>query len=160
VLLRSYKSEPLDKDHYIPSAAHETMKAKQGRATISLAARTASAAPKSLLGVNCSIPKPLQELSDDDKMKKLVSRDGHILNNNPIDQLRYARYELVHHVKQPPPILCIISLGTGRRKTDSPENAKIRLAGVMNGVMDFSRDMNAKANDCIRHTNRLKNRSE
>lgn len=47
------------------------------------------------------------------KIKKLRFWDGGLLNNDPIDQLWAARFELVKAKDPEPDVSCIVSLGTG-----------------------------------------------
>ena len=170
MLLRSYRPQQLDKDFYIPSAAHKTMKKHGDQVTISLAARATSAAPTffpevrfpevGLLVDQDTSNKAKWEKERDARERQLIFWDGGLLNNNPIDQLWYARYELVHHIEPSPAISCVISLGTGWRKEASPDKAKVHLAGVVGSVMGFSTNTNAKAKDFTRHYNRLRHREE
>lgn len=160
VLLRSYEPVVLDKDHYTPSATNNIMRDPKNKITISLAARATSAAPTFFPEVNFPIEKPFKQLTGEEKLKNLVFWDGGLLNNNPIDQLWYARYELVQHVEPAPSISCVISLGTGFIKAESPASAWFHLTGVVSSVLDFSTNTNAKGKDFTRHMNRLKARSE
>lgn len=160
VLLRSYEPVLMDKEHYKPSATFNIMKKSKDKVTISLAARATSAAPTFFPEVNFPDPKPQSKLTDDEKKSNLVFWDGGLLNNNPIDQLWYARYELVEHLEPSPRISCVISLGTGFIPAESPASAWFHLTGVVSSVMDFSTNTNAKAKDFTRHMNRLKFREE
>lgn len=136
------------------------MNEARDKVTISLAARATSAAPTFFPEVNFPNPKPNSKLSTSEQKKNLVFWDGGLLNNNPIDQLWYARYELVEHVDPAPPISCVVSLGTGFIAAESPSSAWFHLTGVVSSVMDFSTNTNAKAKDFTRHMNRLKFRPE
>ncbi|KAF2993897.1 hypothetical protein E8E13_002656 [Curvularia kusanoi] len=160
VLLRSYDPVQVDKEHYTPSATFKIMKANNHLVSISTAARATSAAPTFFPEVNFPIAKPFSKLSASEKKSNLVFWDGGLLNNNPIDQLWYARYELVEHLSPSPPVSCVISLGTGFVNAESPASAWFHLTGVVSSVMDFSTNTNAKAKDFTRHMNRLNCRAE
>lgn len=159
MLLRSYSPVLLDKAHYKPSVTSTIMKSSAPKLTISLAARATSAAPTFFPEVHFPNPTP-SKLSDADKKSNLVFWDGGLLNNNPIDQLWYARYELVEHIAPSPRISCVISLGTGYIPAESPGAAWFHLTGVVSSVMDFSTNTNAKAKDFTRHMERLRFREE
>lgn len=128
--------------------------------TISLAARATSAAPTFFPEVNFPINKPLKALTPAEKLANLVFWDGGLLNNNPIDQLWYARYELVQPNEPPPAISCVISLGTGFVESESLSGGMLHLKGVISSVMAFSTNTNAKGKDMTRHFSRLNARSE
>lgn len=160
VLLRSYEPVLLDHENYKSSLTHKIMKANQDKVTISLAARATSAAPTFFPEVTFPAKQAFSKLSAEEKKKNLVFWDGGLLNNNPIDQLWYARYELVEHISPSPQISCVISLGTGYIQAESPASAWFHLTGVVSSVMDFSTNTNAKAKDFTRHMDRLKFRPE
>ncbi|KAJ4401565.1 hypothetical protein N0V91_007869 [Didymella pomorum] len=125
-----------------------------------LAARATSAAPTFFPEVNFPINKPLKALTPAEKLANLVFWDGGLLNNNPIDQLWYARYELVQPNEPPPAISCVISLGTGFVESESLSGGMLHLKGVISSVMAFSTNTNAKGKDMTRHFSRLNARSE
>ncbi|KAH6644845.1 acyl transferase/acyl hydrolase/lysophospholipase [Boeremia exigua] len=153
VLLRTYDPTPMDKQHYKPSATSKIMAANPHHVTISLAARATSAAPTFFPEVHFPpTPKPSRQ--------GLTFWDGGLLNNNPIDQLWYARYELTPHASPPPRIASVLSLGTGYIPAESPGAAWFHLSGVVSSVMDFSTNTNAKAKDFTRHVERLRFRAE
>lgn len=145
VLLRCYE----DNNIYAKSIANDAMKKSQDKVTISLAARATSAAPTFFPEVKFPERKP-----------ELLFWDGGLLNNNPIDQLWYSRYELVQPEEPPPAISCVISLGTGYVKADSPSDSWFQLAGVASEVMDFATNTNAKGKDFSRHMTQLNKREE
>ncbi|KAM5354766.1 hypothetical protein ACJ41O_001412 [Fusarium nematophilum] len=121
----------------------------QDKVTISLAARATSAAPTFFPEVKFPEHKP-----------ELTFWDGGLLNNNPIDQLWYSRYELVQPEEPPPAISCVISLGTGYIRPDSPSDSWFQLMGVASEVMDFATNTNAKGKDFSRHMTHLNMRGE
>jgi predicted acylesterase/phospholipase RssA len=141
VLLRSYEPVLLDHENFKSSLTHKIMKANQDKVTISLAARATSAAPTFFPEVTFPAQQVFSKLSAEEKKKNLVFWDGGLLNNNPIDQLWYARYELVEHISPSPQISCVISLGTGYIQAESPASAWFHLTGVVSSVMDFTRHM-------------------
>ncbi|KAF4985723.1 hypothetical protein FDECE_16363 [Fusarium decemcellulare] len=151
VLLRTYK----DNNIYVSSKTNDTMAKNQEMVTISLAARATSAAPTYFPEV--IFPEGTPKSKD---AERLLFWDGGLLNNNPIDQLWYSRYELVKSEDDPPHISCVISLGTGYTKPDSPSESWFQLVGVAAEVMEFSTNTNAKAKDFTRHMTTLNLRGE
>ncbi|RMJ18508.1 hypothetical protein CDV36_001786 [Fusarium kuroshium] len=143
VLLRTYK----DNNIYCSSKTNDTMALHQDKVTISLATRATSAAPTYFPEV--TFPEGTPKSKDHER---LVFWDGGLLNNNPIDQLWYSRYELTQPHEPPPAISCVISLGNGYTKPDSPQNHA--------EVMEFSTNTNAKAKDFTRHMATLNLRGE
>ncbi|KAJ4172614.1 hypothetical protein NW754_002816 [Fusarium falciforme] len=151
VLLRTYK----DNNIYCSSKTNDTMALHQDKMTISLATRATSAAPTYFPEV--IFPEGTPKSKDNER---LVFWDGGLLNNNPIDQLWYSRYELTQPHEPPPAISCVISLGTGYTKPDSPSESWFQLVGVAAEVMEFSTNTNAKAKDFTRHMTTLNLRGE
>ncbi|KAK7427615.1 hypothetical protein QQZ08_005890 [Neonectria magnoliae] len=155
VLMRSYELKEKEKTTFTSSKVNNAMNKHQSKITISLAARATSAAPTYFPEVKW----PSKEDLDKDE-EPLSFWDGGLLNNNPIDQLWYSRYDLVGSQDPAPAISCVISLGTGYSKADSPNNSWIRLAGVASSVMDFATNTNAKGKDFSRHMKHLNSRPE
>ncbi|KAJ4220946.1 hypothetical protein NW759_007016 [Fusarium solani] len=151
VLLRTYK----DNNIYCSSKTNDTMALHQDKVTISLATRATSAAPTYFPEV--TFPEGTPKSKDNER---LIFWDGGLLNNNPIDQLWYSRYELTQPHEPPPAISCVISLGTGYTKPDSPSESWFQLVGVAAEVMEFSTNTNAKAKDFTRHMTTLNLRGE
>ncbi|RSL83724.1 hypothetical protein CEP51_004333 [Fusarium floridanum] len=151
VLLRTYK----DNNIHCSSKTNDTMALHQDKVTISLATRATSAAPTYFPEV--TFPEGTPKSKDHER---LVFWDGGLLNNNPIDQLWYSRYELTQPHEPPPAISCVISLGTGYTKPDSPSESWFQLVGVAAEVMEFSTNTNAKAKDFTRHMTTLNLRGE
>ncbi|KAM0479814.1 hypothetical protein ACHAPX_004391 [Trichoderma viride] len=145
VLLRSYKDNTI----HVKSKVNDTMKDHSEKITISLATRATSAAPTYFPEVKWPENDP-----------KLTFWDGGLLNNNPIDQLWYSRYDLVQPSEPAPPVSCVISLGTGYVRPDSPSESWFQLAGVASSVMGFATNTNAKGKDFSRHMTALNNRPE
>ncbi|KAF4998911.1 hypothetical protein FGRMN_2842 [Fusarium graminum] len=151
VLLRSYK----DNNIYTSSKTNNIMATHSQNVTISLATCATSAAPTYFPEV--VFPEGTPKTED---YKRLVFWDGGLLNNNPIDQLWYSRYELTKPEEPPPAVSCIVSLGTGYLKPGVPSDSWFKLAGIAAQVMDFSTNTNAKAKDFTRHINTLNMRGE
>ncbi|PTB69624.1 FabD/lysophospholipase-like protein [Trichoderma citrinoviride] len=150
VLLRTYKNNTI----HVKSQVNDTMREHSDRVTISLATRATSAAPTFFPEVKWPEGVP-------DKKQQLTFWDGGLLNNNPIDQLWYARYELVQPDEPAPPVSCVISLGTGYTTPgSSPADSWFSLVGVASSVMGFATNTNAKGKDFSRHMTALNNRAE
>ncbi|KAL7915191.1 calcium-independent phospholipase [Trichoderma velutinum] len=145
VLLRSYKDNTI----HVQSKVNDVMRDHSEKITISLATRATSAAPTYFPEVKWPENNP-----------QLTFWDGGLLNNNPIDQLWYSRYELVQPQEPAPAVSCVISLGTGYVKPDSPSESWFQLVGVASSVMGFATNTNAKGKDFSRHMTALNNRSE
>jgi len=98
VLFRSYPHEL----NCTSSVVNRTLKEHRSEATISLTTCATSAAPTYFPEV---------------KWKNLVFWDRGLLNNNPVDQLWAARYDLVE--PNDPKISYVLSLGYGYMKAGS-----------------------------------------
>ncbi|KPM44184.1 hypothetical protein AK830_g2320 [Neonectria ditissima] len=156
VLMRSYELKNKEKAiAFTSSKVNNVMQNYQSKITISLAARATSAAPTYFPEVEW--PSKADRKADE---TPLIFWDGGLLNNNPIDQLWYSRYDLVASDEPAPPVSCVISLGTGFSRSGSPDNSWIRLAGVASSVMDFATNTNAKGKDFSRHMKHLNTRPE
>ncbi|EXF73616.1 hypothetical protein CFIO01_07032 [Colletotrichum fioriniae PJ7] len=142
VLMKTYKNTNV----YTSSTVNNLMKSHGNEITMSLATRATSAAPTYFPEVKW--PAGAE--------KPLTFWDGGLLNNNPIDQLWNARYDLVQPGEaqegaEEPKISCVISLGTGYNKTESPNDSWFRLTGVAATVMAFATNTEAKGKDFSRH---------
>jgi predicted acylesterase/phospholipase RssA len=109
--------------------------------SISVGARATSAAPTYLPGVF---------------YQGLRFWDGGLLNNNPIDQLWRARYDLVGHKEAAPPISCVLSLGTSwsTAKSSSP----FRFFNTVTTAVAFLTNTESKHMDFKRFINRITGR--
>jgi patatin-like phospholipase/acyl hydrolase len=145
MLMRSYK----DSTVYTKSKANDAILKHGNKLTISIAARATSAAPTFFPEVKFPEEKP-----------ELVFWDGGLLNNNPIDQLWYTRFELVEPSDPAPPISCVISLGTGYVSPGKAKGSWIKVVGIASKVMDFATNTNAKGKDFSRHMKHLNAREE
>ncbi|KAF4953748.1 hypothetical protein FGADI_5741 [Fusarium gaditjirri] len=145
MLMRTYK----DKTIYAKSKANDALLKHGDKLTISIAARATSAAPTFFPEVKFPEDKP-----------ELVFWDGGLLNNNPIDQLWYTRFELVDPKEPSPQISCVISLGTGYVSPGKAKKSWIKVVGVASKVMDFATNTNAKGKDFSRHMAHLNERDE
>ncbi|KAF9940701.1 hypothetical protein BGZ67_007042 [Mortierella alpina] len=120
------------------------LKQEKDHITIKLAVRATSAAPTYFPAV---------------RHKGLVFWDGGLLNNNPIDQLWYERYDLVGTDEGPPPVSCVISLGTGHKKPgDEPPSLWFKLLGIASSVMAFATTTHAKDKKFESHMFEMKRR--
>ncbi|OTA07562.1 hypothetical protein A9Z42_0084570 [Trichoderma parareesei] len=149
VLLRTYKNNTI----HVKSKVNDAMREHSDKVTISLATRATSAAPTFFPEVKWP--------ENNNSPQQLTFWDGGLLNNNPIDQLWYARYELVEPEEPAPPVSCVVSLGTGYTRPDaSPSESWFQLVGVAASVMGFATNTNAKGKDFSRHMTALNNRPE
>ncbi|OHE95734.1 hypothetical protein CORC01_09018 [Colletotrichum orchidophilum] len=146
VLMKTYK----DNNNYVSSVANNIMRDNRDGITMSYATRATSAAPTYFPEVKW----PTAET------RSLTFWDGGLLNNNPIDQLWYARYDLVQPGEPEPKVSCVISLGTGYTKFDSPSDSWFRLPAIATTVMAFATNTNAKGKDFSRHMTTLNKRAE
>ncbi|KAI8237865.1 Calcium-independent phospholipase A2-gamma [Colletotrichum sp. SAR 10_86] len=145
-LMKTYK----DNNNYVSSVANDIMKEHRDKITICLATRATSAAPTYFPEVKWP----------EGAKRQLTFWDGGLLNNNPIDQLWNSRYDLVQPGEPEPKISCVISLGTGWERADSPKDSLLKITGVLSTVMAFSTNTNAKAKDFSRHISMLNQRAE
>ncbi|KAG0286190.1 hypothetical protein BGZ98_005175 [Dissophora globulifera] len=145
VLLRSY---PIT-SNYTESIVNNALQEGKNEISISLAVKATSAAPTFFPDVVWK-PKGVEE--------GLVFWDGGLLNNNPIDQLWYARYDVVGSKESEPCISCIISLGTGYTKPGSSLSSWSKLVGVVSSVVALATNTNAKGKEFTRHISDLKER--
>ncbi|KIL85960.1 calcium-independent phospholipase a2-gamma [Fusarium avenaceum] len=147
LLMRSYR----DKTIYVKSKANDAMSKYGDKMTISIAARATSAAPTFF---------PEVRFPEEQQKPDLVFWDGGLLNNNPIDQLWYTRFELVEPNDPAPAVSCVISLGTGYVSPAKAQKSWIKVVGVASKVMDFATNTNAKGKDFSRHMSHLNLREE
>ncbi|KAF8920980.1 acyl transferase/acyl hydrolase/lysophospholipase [Dissophora ornata] len=145
VLFRSYPKTTA----FTPSIVNKAVLEGAARVSISTAVKATSAAPT-------YFPEVIWKPAGVDK--GLVFWDGGLLNNNPIDQLWYARHDVVGPKDPEPPISCVISLGTGYSKPGDPANSWFKLVGVVSSVVGFATNTNAKGKDFSRHISDLNER--
>ncbi|KAF4993509.1 hypothetical protein FGRMN_6438 [Fusarium graminum] len=145
MLMRSYK----DSTVYASSKLNNALLKYGDQITISIAARATSAAPTFF-----------PEVKFPEGKNDLTFWDGGLLNNNPIDQLWYSRFELVEPKEPAPPVSCVISLGTGYVSPEKAQKSWIKVVGVASKVMDFATNTNAKGKDFSRHMAHLNLRPE
>ncbi|KAF9349842.1 hypothetical protein BGX34_001570 [Mortierella sp. NVP85] len=137
-LLRSYRNNIEVKK----SVVNDVLKVGHDQIDISLAVRATSAAPTYFPEVSWQ-PKGAE--------KPLIFWDGGLLNNNPIDQLWYARCDVVEPTDPEPPISCVISFGTGYIAPKDTNHSWSKLFAIANSVIDFATNTNAKGKDFSRH---------
>jgi predicted acylesterase/phospholipase RssA len=129
--------------NYTQSGVNKTLKEYKSEATISLVSCATSAAPTYFPEV---------------KWKDLTFWDGGLLNNNPIDQLWAARYDLVEATDPEPKISCVVSLGCGFVKAASPSESWLQLSATVGSVIGFATNTDAKGKDFSRHISDLNRR--
>ena len=138
-LFRSYPHDV----NYTSSKLNRIMKEHQSEATIGLTVCATSAAPTYFPEV---------------KWNSLVFWDGGLLNNNPIDQLWVARYDLVEPNEPEPKISCVLSLGCGHVKAGTPSESWFSLSSTVASVVGFATNTEAKGKDFSRHVSNLNRR--
>jgi predicted acylesterase/phospholipase RssA len=143
VLLRSYHCP----EDAIPISSIARRMSEQGvfsKVDITSAARATSAAP---------IYLPPEDWDG------ITFWDGGVLNNNPIEQLWNARYDLVAQGQPPPPISCVLSLGCGW--TDKKPHFLMKVFNTVNVYLNsFMANTEAKNRDFARLVQRMTNRND
>lgn len=132
------------------SIVNDALRAGAKNITIGMAALATSAAPTYFPEVKWKVPGRVP----------LTFWDGGLLNNSPIDQLWYNRFELVGPEHDDPDVSCLISLGTGYLRTPPLASwADIvpgyRLLKMVKAVMSFATNANAKGKNFSRHRKTL-----
>lgn len=150
VLMKSYQPSGAPAVH---SIVNDAVRAGAKNITIGMAALATSAAPTYFPEVKWEVPRQMP----------LIFWDGGLLNNSPIDQLWYNRFELVRPEADEPDVSCLISLGTGYlRPTSLTSWADVipgyRLLTMVGAVMSFATNANAKGKDFSRHQTVLSTR--
>lgn len=144
ILLRSYET-PADAIP-VTDDAREAFQNGLLQMTISVAARATSAAPTYLPEVKYGTPpSPV-----------LRFWDGGLLNNNPINQLWRARYDLVEHESPAPPVSCVLSLGTSWSTATSW--SPFRLINTVTTAASFITNTESKHMDFKRFINCVRGR--
>jgi hypothetical protein len=138
-LFRSYVNDTAYTDPVVNNAMRNSSK----DVSISLAVRATSAAPT-------YFPEVV--------WKGLVFWDGGLLNNNPIDQLWYARNDLVGPEEPEPRLSCVLSLGTGYTTPRDTTSRWLKLVSVVSSVVALATNTGAKAQDFKRYMTDLRNR--
>ncbi|KAE8441371.1 hypothetical protein EG329_005474 [Mollisiaceae sp. DMI_Dod_QoI] len=139
VLFRSYPHDV----NYTSSIVNKTLKEHRSEATIGLTVCATSAAPTYFPEV---------------KWHNLVFWDGGLLNNNPVDQLWAARYDLVEPKDPEPKVSCVVSLGCGYVKAGSPSESWFQLSSTVSSVIGFATNTEARGKDFSRHISNLNQR--
>ncbi|KAG0083306.1 hypothetical protein BGZ93_001931 [Podila epicladia] len=164
-LLRSYyKNTEQDETRHDSSSLVDTV-LHQGRdeITIGLTVKATSAAPTYFPEVfwKPASVNPGQWVKTKGTEKGLVFWDGGLLNNNPINQLWSARYDLVTPEEPEPPISCVISIGTGYKNPgDERPSLWLRLINIATSVVAFVTNTDAKNKDFRHHMNDLNRREQ
>lgn len=138
----------------IKSIVNDVVKAGGKDITISMAALATSAAPTCFPEVKWEVPG----------QRPLTFWDGGSLDNSPIEQVWYSRFELAGPDEDEPDVSCLISLGTGYVRPGggccSPAGVAdmitgARLLETAGAVMSFATDANARGKDFSRHYSTL-----
>lgn len=162
-LLRSYR-KITDQDEisadFTPSHVDKVLLKGRDEISISLTVKATSAAPTyfpEVVWKPDSVERSLWETEGAEN--GLVFWDGGLLNNNPIDQLWYARHDVVGPEDPEPPISCIISLGTGYKNPGGQRPSLwLRLVSIVISVVAFVTNTDAKGKDFRRHVQDLNRR--
>jgi len=144
-LLRSYRNNIEVTD----SIVNDVLNVGHDQIDISLAVRATSAAPTYF---------PEVSWQPEGAKKPLIFWDGGLLNNNPVDQLWYARCDVVEPTEPEPPISCVISFGTGYVTPKDTNHSWSKLFAIANSVIGFATNTNAKGKDFSRHMCSMKGR--
>jgi len=118
---------------------------------IGTAARATSAAPTYL-------PQVLFPEGKTPKAEQLVFWDGGLLNNNPIDQLWNARYDLVGQIDPPPPVALVLSFGCSWDQKKS--GYLFSLVNTLSKASAFMTNTEAKNRDFQRYVNVISGRGD
>jgi predicted acylesterase/phospholipase RssA len=112
------------------------------KVTIAEAARATSAAPTYL-------PQMI--------IQKVKFWDGGLLNNNPIDQVWSARYDLATNLHVEPNISCVVSIGTAISRQKSVSGSFLN---TVTETMSFATNTEAKHHDFQRNNYRCNLRKQ
>lgn len=138
ILLRSY-CQPEDARPITKDAKRASEKGYVDEIPIKNAARATSAAPIYLPPENWG---------------GMTFWDGGVLNNNPVDQLWNARYDLVRQGEHAPPVLCVLSLGCGW--SDDKPSFLVKILNTLTRFMEkFMANTEAKHRDFQRLVQRV-----
>ena len=88
-----------------------------------------------------------------DFMIDLKFWDGGLLNNNPIDQVWNAGYDLVDQTNETPVVRCVVSIGTGF--CDPKPLSSWHFADKILGIIGFATNTEAKHHDFERNLRRM-----
>lgn len=145
VLFRSYEP-PTD---VIPTT-RDVRDADFSDITIIEAARATSAAPTYL--PQMVIKRPVPPKPEDVEFRFW---DGGLLNNNPIDQVWDARYDLANDVTETPVVSCVLSIGTSWADP-KPQTSWFlqRFVNTVSQTVSFATNTEAKHRDFERRNKR------
>ncbi|KAF9335361.1 hypothetical protein BG006_000231 [Podila minutissima] len=164
-LFRSYR-KPTEQVEIItdfkPSLVDKVLLQGRDEISIGLTVKATSAAPTYFPEVVWKPKSVEQDLWETKGAENgLVFWDGGLLNNNPINQLWYARYDVVGPEEPEPPVSCVISLGTGYKNPGGQRPSLwLRLVNIATSVAAFVTNTDAKGKDFRRHVQDLNGRSE
>jgi len=158
ILLRSYRT-PQDVNYKSSLARRAVENDALDHIHISTAALATSAAPLYLPEVDFPIEKNPPKGK---KPETITFWDGGVLNNNPVNQLWDARYDLVGINDPPPPVSFVLSLGCSW-----PNPPKKTAWGLVRRLMDkvgkvtsFMTNTEAKNRDFWRYVDRVRDRND
>ena len=92
--------------------------------------------------------------------KSLRFWDGGVLNNNPIDQLWSARYDLVGQNQPPPAVNVVLSLGCGWHSAKQPTFINRMMNTLSSYLGHYLANTEAKHRDFYRLQNRMRGRGD
>ncbi|KAK5446542.1 hypothetical protein LTS15_009881 [Exophiala xenobiotica] len=85
--------------------------------------------------------------------------DGGLLNNNPIDQVWDARYDLARTTTQTPVVSCVVSIGTGWSESKPSSSVFFkRFLNTISQAVSFATNTEAKHRDFERNIRRMNER--
>ena len=152
ILFRSY--QPPEDAAPVSEAAK---RADFSDVTILEAARATSAAPTYIPPM--SIERMATTPGSDAKPTKFVFWDGGVLNNNPIDQVWDARYDLADDPAQTPVVRCVVSIGTSYADPKPASSGFIqRFVYTISQTLSFVTNSEAKHRDFARKIYRMNQR--
>lgn len=153
ILFRSY--DPPADGYPVSTAARG---AWFSRISILEACRATSAAPTYFPPMDIEVNTAAQGLPE--KLKTFTFWDGGVLNNNPIDQVWDARFDLAANTSDTPVVSCVLSVGTSFADT-KPNIGGWRLQNLIYTVtqlMSFVTNTEARHQDFERNIHRMNQR--
>lgn len=148
VLFRSY-NQPEDAKPVTDVALRASEAGEVNCIDISTVARATSAAPFWLPQVTWN---PLQKEGEE-----MIFWDGGMLNNNPVEQLWNARYDLVELHDTAPEVSCVVSLGCSR--STLPKFSQSPISRLLMATT-FITNTEAKDMDFKRYAQRMADRND
>jgi hypothetical protein len=158
ILLRSYRT-PQDVNYKSSLARQAVDNDALNHIDITTAALATSAAPLYLPQVDFAVernPPPGK------KPDTITFWDGGLLNNNPVDQLWDARYDLVGIHDPPPPVSFVLSIGCSWANPPKKTVCGLvrNLVDKISKVASFMTNTEAKNRDFWRYVDRARDRQD